>query len=135
MRLLCRFHNFQPGEGRILIDGHDIPIVALSSLRHAIGVVPQDPVFFNTSIEHNIAYGQPSLTPSPESTIMEAPQMHERITSFPEGSEVRLGEAGVRRSEREKQQVSIVRAMANNPRVLLLDEATSALDTATERGY
>ncbi|KAJ8582536.1 hypothetical protein M405DRAFT_937716 [Rhizopogon salebrosus TDB-379] len=76
------FHNFQSGEGRILIDGQDIPTVAFSSLRHAIGVVPQDLVLFNTSIEHNIAYGQPSLTPSPESTIMEAPQMHEQ---FPGG--------------------------------------------------
>jgi ATP-binding cassette subfamily B protein len=76
-------------------------------------VESQDLVLFNTSVEHSIAYGQPSLTPSPESTIMEAAQMHGWITSFLDGYEVRVGEAGVRGNEGEKQHVAIARAMVN----------------------
>lgn len=87
LRLLYRFYDLQPGSGRILIDGQDIRTVTLSSLRHAIGVVPQDPVLFNASIGYNIAYGQPSTIPPDENTIIssaQAAQMHDRIMSFPE---------------------------------------------------
>lgn len=137
LRLLFRFYDLQPGSGRILIDGQDIRTVTLSSLRRAIGVVPQDPVLFNASIGYNIAYGQPSTTPPDENTIIssaQAAQMHDRIMSFPEGYETKVGERGMRLSGGEKQRVAIARTMVKNPRVLLLDEATSALDSATERG-
>ncbi|KAG1878177.1 mitochondrial half-size ABC transporter [Suillus subluteus] len=137
LRLLYRFYDLQPGSGRILIDGQDIRTVTLSSLRRAIGVVPQDPVLFNASIGYNIAYGQPSTTPTDENIIVSSAQaahMHDRIMSFPEGYETKVGERGVRLSGGEKQRVAIARTMVKNPRVLLLDEATSALDSATERG-
>ncbi|KAG2741443.1 P-loop containing nucleoside triphosphate hydrolase protein [Suillus brevipes Sb2] len=137
LRLLYRFYDLQPGSGRILIDGQDIRTVTLSSLHHAIGVVPQDPVLFNASIGYNIAYGQPSTIPPDENTIIssaQAAQMHDLIVSFPEGYETKVGERGVRLSGGEKQRVAIARTMVKNPRVLLLDEATSALDSATERG-
>ncbi|KAG2052405.1 hypothetical protein BDR06DRAFT_957682 [Suillus hirtellus] len=137
LRLLYRFYDLQPGSGRILIDGQDIRTVTLSSLRRAMGVVPQDPILFNASIGYNIAYGQPSTTPPDESTIIssaQAAQMHDRIMSFPEGYETKVGERGVRLSGGEKQRVAIARTMVKNPKVLLLDEATSALDSATERG-
>ncbi|OAX32373.1 P-loop containing nucleoside triphosphate hydrolase protein [Rhizopogon vinicolor AM-OR11-026] len=136
LHLICRLHDLQPGEGRILVDGQDIRTVTLSTLRNAIGVVPQDPVLFNASIGHNIAYGQPSMRPPQQSTIIDAAQavqMHERIMSFPEGYETNIGERGVRLSDREKQRVAIARVMVKNPRVLLLDEATSAMDGAMER--
>jgi ATP-binding cassette subfamily B (MDR/TAP) protein 6 len=70
LRLLYRFYDLQPGEGRILIDGQDIRTVTFSSLRHAIEVVPQDPVLFYASIGYNIAYGYPSVTPPPSTIVL-----------------------------------------------------------------
>jgi len=131
LRLLYRL--YKPSEGRILIDGQDIQTVTLSSLRNAIGLLPQNPVLFNASVGYNIAYGRPSMTPPPQSTIIDAAQaagIHERIMNFPEGYETKVGERGVRLSDREKQGVSIARTMVKNPKVLLLD---GALDDATER--
>jgi len=136
LRLLYRLYDLQPGQGRILIDGQDIRTVTLSSLRNAIGVVPQDPVLFNASVGYNIAYGQPSMTPPSQSTIIDAAkaaQIHDRIMSFPEEYETKVGVRGVRLSNSEKRQVAIARTIVKNPRVLLLDEAMSALDGATER--
>ncbi|KAJ8581560.1 P-loop containing nucleoside triphosphate hydrolase protein [Rhizopogon salebrosus TDB-379] len=125
-----------PGDGRILIDGQDIRTVTLSSLRNAIGVVLQDPILFDASIGYNIAYGRPSTMPHSQSTIIDAAkaaQMHERIMSFPEGYETKVGERDGRLGDGEKCRLAIARAMVENPRVLLLDEVTSALDGATER--
>ncbi|KAG1727623.1 P-loop containing nucleoside triphosphate hydrolase protein [Suillus lakei] len=137
LRPLYRFYDLQPGSGRILIDGQGIRTVTLSSLRRAIGVVPQDSVLFNATIGYNIAYGQPSTTPADENTIIssaQAAQMHDRIMSFPEGYETKVGERGVGLGGSGKQRVAIARTMVKNPRVLLLNEATNALDSATERG-
>ncbi|KAH7926500.1 hypothetical protein BV22DRAFT_1032756 [Leucogyrophana mollusca] len=133
LRLLYRFYDLGPGEGRILIDGQDIRDVSQASLRAAIGVVPQDPVLFNTGIGYNIGYGKFDASSSEIEAAAQAAQMHERIMSFPDGYETKVGERGVRLSGGEKQRVAIARTLLKNPPILLLDEATSALDTSTEK--
>ncbi|KAJ3207824.1 ATP-binding cassette sub- B member 6, mitochondrial [Dinochytrium kinnereticum] len=129
-RLLFRFYN--PTSGRILVDGQDIATVSQKSLRKAIGVVPQDTVLFNDSIAYNIAYGDTTMG---EDAVIEAAKMaqiHDKIMTFPDGYETRVGERGLRLSGGEKQRVAIARTMLKNPDIILLDEATSALDNTTE---
>ncbi|CCL98348.1 uncharacterized protein FIBRA_00343 [Fibroporia radiculosa] len=133
LRLLYRFYDLKEGDGRILIDGQDIRDVTQASLRKAIGVVPQDSVLFNASISYNIGYGKFGASAEEIEAAAKAAQMHERIMSFPDGYETKVGERGVRLSGGEKQRVAIARTLLKNPPVLLLDEATSALDTATEK--
>jgi ATP-binding cassette subfamily B (MDR/TAP) protein 6 len=133
LRLLYRFYDLKDAEGRILIDGQDIREVTQTSLRKAIGVVPQDSVLFNTSIGYNIGYGKFDATPEEIMSAAQAAQMHDRIMGFPDGYETKVGERGVRLSGGEKQRVAIARTLLKNPPILLLDEATSALDTSTEK--
>ncbi|KAF8891689.1 hypothetical protein BD779DRAFT_1512462 [Infundibulicybe gibba] len=133
LRLLYRFYDLREGEGRILIDGQDIRGVTQKSLRQAIGVVPQDSVLFNSSIAYNIGYGKFGSSLDEIEAAARSAQMHERILSFPEGYDTKVGERGVRLSGGEKQRVAIARTLLKNPPILLLDEATSALDTSTEK--
>ncbi|KAJ2937028.1 hypothetical protein H1R20_g54, partial [Candolleomyces eurysporus] len=133
LRLLYRFYDLKEGEGRILIDGQDIRDVTQKSLRHAIGVVPQDPVLFNSSISYNIGYGKFQASREEIEEAARSAQMHDRIMSFPDGYDTKVGERGVRLSGGEKQRVAIARTLLKDPPVLLLDEATSALDTSTEK--
>ncbi|THH20779.1 hypothetical protein EW146_g623 [Bondarzewia mesenterica] len=133
LRLLYRFYDLQEGEGRICIDGQDIRDITQASLRKAIGVVPQDSVLFNASIAYNIGYGKFGATHEELEEAAKAAQMHDRILSFPDGYETKVGERGIRLSGGEKQRVAIARTLLKNPPILLLDEATSALDTSTER--
>jgi len=133
LRLLYRFYDLGPGQGRILIDGKDIREVTQKSLRNAIGVVPQDSVLFNTSIKYNIGYGKFGSSDEEIEAAAKSAQMHDRIVGFPQGYETIVGERGVRLSGGEKQRVAIARTLLKNPPILLLDEATSALDTSTER--
>ncbi|EFI28192.1 mitochondrial half-size ABC transporter [Coprinopsis cinerea okayama7 len=133
LRLLYRFYDLKDGEGAILIDGQDIRDVTQKSLRHAIGVVPQDSVLFNTTISYNIGYGKFGSSQEEIEEAARSAQMHDRIMSFPNGYETKVGERGVRLSGGEKQRVSIARTLLKNPPILLLDEATSALDTSTEK--
>ncbi|KAL6308193.1 hypothetical protein BKA93DRAFT_726289 [Sparassis latifolia] len=133
LRLLYRFYDLKEGDGRILIDGQDIRDVTQASLRKSIGVVPQDCVLFNSTIAYNIGYGKFGASQDELEAAAKAAQMHDRIVSFPDGYDTKVGERGVRLSGGEKQRVAIARTLLKNPPILLLDEATSALDTATER--
>lgn len=133
LRLLYRFYDLGEGEGRILIDGQDIRDVTQKSLRRAIGVVPQDPILFNSTIGYNIGYGKTGSTAEEIEEATKSAQMHDRIMSFPDGYNTKVGERGVRLSGGEKQRVAIARTLLKNPPILLLDEATSALDTSTEK--
>jgi ATP-binding cassette subfamily B protein len=130
-RLLFRFYDVD--EGAILIDGQDIRSVTQASLRRSIGVVPQDTVLFNDTVQYNIAYGRPGAgLPAIEAAARHA-RIHDFIVSLPDGYRSKVGERGLKLSGGEKQRVAIARVILKDPRILIFDEATSALDTRTER--
>ena len=129
-RLLYRFYDVKGG--RILIDGQDIAGVTQTSLRAAIGMVPQDTVLFNDTIRYNIRYGRPDATDAEVEAAARMAQIHDFITSLPTGYDALVGERGLKLSGGEKQRVSIARTILKGPPILILDEATSALDSFTE---
>jgi ATP-binding cassette subfamily B protein len=124
-RLLFRFYDVTGG--RITVNGRDIRAVRQDSVRAAIGIVPQDTVLFNDTIEYNIAYGRPGATHEEIVAAAELAQIHKFIVSTPEGYETPVGERGLKLSGGEKQRVAIARAVLKDPRLLIFDEATSAL--------
>ncbi len=130
-RLLFRFYDVKGG--RITVNGQDIRRVRQASLRAAIGIVPQDTVLFNDSIEYNIAYGRPGATHDEIVAAAELAQIHAFIESTPEGYATPVGERGLKLSGGEKQRVAIARAVLKGPRILIFDEATSALDSKSEK--
>ncbi|KAJ3183991.1 Homocysteine S-methyltransferase 1 [Gaertneriomyces sp. JEL0708] len=130
LRLLFRFYDVQ--QGSVKIDGQDLRDVQQKTLRGIIGVVPQDTVLFNDSIRYNLRYGRPGASDHDVLVTAEAAQIHDRILSFPDGYETKVGERGLRLSGGEKQRVAIARTLLKNPAIILLDEATSALDTRSE---
>ncbi|WP_192642145.1 ABC transporter ATP-binding protein/permease [Bosea sp. OAE506] len=130
-RLLFRF--YEPQTGRILIDGQPIADVQQVSLRAAIGMVPQDTVLFNDTIEYNIRYGRPEATVEEVEEAARLAQIDRFIKSLPEGYATSVGERGLKLSGGEKQRVAIARTILKGPPVLVLDEATSALDSFTEK--
>ena len=130
-RLLFRFYDVTSGS--VEVDGIDIRDVTQTSLRAAIGVVPQDTVLFNDTIAYNIAYGRPGATQDQIEHAARLAQVHDFVQRLPEGYATRVGERGLKLSGGEKQRVAIARTILKNPRILILDEATSALDTRTER--
>ena len=130
-RLLFRFYDVDGGAVRI--DGQDVRDVVKSSLRAAIGIVPQDTVLFNDTIYYNIAYGRPDATPAEIERAARLARIHDFIVSTPDGYQTVVGERGLKLSGGEKQRVAIARTVLKNPSILVLDEATSALDSATER--
>jgi ABC-type transport system involved in Fe-S cluster assembly fused permease/ATPase subunit len=132
-RLLFRFYDVQSGE--ILIDGQNIKDVTQSSLRKAIGIVPQDTVLFNDTIGYNIAYGDPSATIEEVQEAARAAQIDSFIKRLPEGYDTQVGERGLKLSGGEKQRVAIARTLLKKPAMLIFDEATSALDSKTERAF
>src|SRR5208282_1366583 len=130
-RLLYRFYDVS--DGRITIDDQDLRSVQQASLRAAIGIVPQDTVLFNDSIEYNIAYGRPGATHEEIVAAARLAQIHDFVASLPEGYRTPVGERGLKLSGGEKQRVAIARAILKNPRILIFDEATSALDSKSEQ--
>ena len=130
-RLLFRFYDVQGG--RILFDGQDIKQVTQASVRQAIGIVPQDTVLFNDTVEYNIAYGRPGATRAQVEDAARSAHIHNFISATPKGYDTMVGERGLKLSGGEKQRVAIARTLLKNPPILIFDEATSALDSANER--
>jgi len=130
-RLLFRFYDVSGG--RITIAGHDIRALTQTSLRRAIGIVPQDTVLFNDTVAYNIAYGRPGATQAEIEAAAQAARIHGFIAAAPLGYETMVGERGLKLSGGEKQRVAIARTLLKNPPIVIFDEATSALDSANER--
>jgi ATP-binding cassette, subfamily B, heavy metal transporter len=130
-RLLYRFYDVS--RGSIEINSLDIRNVKQSSLRAAIGIVPQDTVLFNDTILYNIRYGRPDASDEEVVEAARAAHIHEFIESLPIGYQTMVGERGLKLSGGEKQRVAIARALLKNPRILIFDEATSALDSRAEK--
>ena len=129
-RLMYRFYDVTGG--RITIDGQDIRDVTQTSLRAAIGIVPQDTVLFNETIGYNIAYGREGATPEEIAEAVRGASIANFIQALPDGLDTRVGERGLKLSGGEKQRVAIARTVLKAPPILILDEATSALDSRTE---
>ena len=130
-RLLFRF--YEVSGGRILVDGQDIRDVTQTSLRSAIGIVPQDTVLFNNTIRYNIRYGRWQASDAEVETAARLAQIDDFIRLSPKGYDTEVGERGLKRSGDEKQRVAIARTILKAPPILVLDEATSALDSHTEK--
>jgi ATP-binding cassette subfamily B protein len=130
-QLLLRF--FDPGAGRILIDGVDIARADPSAVRAHIGLVPQETVIFGTTARENIRYGRPTASDAEIEAAARAAAADEFIGKLPSGYDTFLGERGARLSGGQKQRIAIARAILKNPPILLLDEATSSLDSESER--
>jgi len=130
-RLLYRFYDVTGG--RITIDGQDLRAVQQASVRATIGIVPQDTVLFNDSIEYNIGYGKPGASHDEIVAAARLAQIHDFIAGLPEGYATPVGERGLKLSGGEKQRVAIARAILKAPRILIFDEATSALDSRSEK--
>jgi ATP-binding cassette, subfamily B, heavy metal transporter len=130
-RLLFRFYDVN--NGAITIDGQDLRNVTQESLRRAIGIVPQDTVLFNDTIEYNIAYGKPGATKADIVAAARAASIHDFIESLPDGYATMVGERGLKLSGGEKQRVAIARTLLKDPAILIFDEATSALDSKAEQ--
>lgn len=130
LKVLHRFYDVTAGS--IEIDGQDIRDVTLESLREAIGIVPQDTVLFNQSVMKNVRYGRLDATDEEVYEVCKAASIHDKILTFPDGYESKVGARGVKLSGGEKQRVAIARCLLKNPKILLLDEASSAVDSETE---
>jgi ATP-binding cassette subfamily B protein len=130
-RLMFRFYDVQ--QGNICIAGQDIRQVTQTSVRQALGIVPQDTVLFNDSVAYNIAYGRPGASQAEIEGAARSARIHDFIASTPKGYQTSVGERGLKLSGGEKQRVAIARTLLKDPPILVFDEATSALDSANER--
>ena len=130
LQLLPRFYD--PTEGHLFLDGHDLRTVTLESLRANIGIVAQESFLFSESLRANIAYGKPNATNADVEAAAEAAQIHDFIASLPEGYDTLVGERGITLSGGQKQRMAIARALLMNPKVLVLDDSMASVDTQTE---
>jgi len=128
--LLCRFYD--PIEGRVMVDGHDLRRVTLASLRSQVAVVLQDTFLFNTTVRANLLMAKPDASEEELLAAAQAAYAHEFITSLPDGYDTEIGERGVRLSGGQKQRLALARAILADPRILILDEATSSVDAEAE---
>jgi len=128
---LYRFYD--PTRGSVKIDGHDVREITLDSLRQAIGVVPQDLVLFNDTVEYNIRYGRLDASEEEVRQAARHAAIHDQIEAFPQGYDTLVGERGLKLSGGEKQRIALARAFLKQPAIALLDEPTSALDSGTEK--
>ncbi|KAI0448106.1 ABC transporter-like protein [Xylaria telfairii] len=130
-RLMYRYFNCQAGN--IRVDGHNVKDVTIDSVRRFIGVVPQDCILFNDTLMYNLRYANQNATDDEIMAACQAASIHDKIMSFPDGYNTKVGERGLRLSGGEKQRVAIARTLLKNPKIIMLDEATSALDSHTEQ--
>jgi ABC-type transport system involved in Fe-S cluster assembly fused permease/ATPase subunit len=130
LKLLFRFYDVK--DGSISIDGQDLRDVTLESLRQKLGVVPQDPSLFNQTIMENVRYARLDAKDEEVIEACKAAAVHEKIMSFPDQYQSKVGERGVKLSGGELQRVAIARVILKNPKIVLLDEATSAVDSSIE---
>ena len=128
--LLCRFYD--PIQGNVKIDDHDLRNVKLASLRGQVAVVLQDSFLFNNTVAQNLLYGKPDATEKELVAAARAANAHEFIIELPDGYDTEIGERGVKLSGGQKQRLALARAILANPRILILDEATSSVDAEAE---
>jgi ABC-type multidrug transport system fused ATPase/permease subunit len=128
--LVPRFYDVD--SGRVLVDGVDVRDVTLASLRREIGVIPQDPFLFSTTVRENIAFGRPEMTDAEVERAARLAQAHEFVERLPQGYGTVIGERGITLSGGQRQRIAIARALAVDPRILILDDATASVDATTE---
>ncbi|MBO0842587.1 MAG: ATP-binding cassette domain-containing protein, partial [Nocardioides sp.] len=129
--MAARLHD--PTGGRVLLDGHDLRSLTLADLAGAVGVVTQETYLLHASVRDNLRHAKPEATDEEIEAAARAAQIHDLITSLPNGYDTLVGARGYRFSGGEKQRLAIARTLLRDPQVLVLDEATSALDNTTER--